>query len=81
MLIGALEVVYEAVMGNLSSLEANTTLATRGFDFNSTSRTLRLEDGQTSINITAPIIDVSCGTVRVSMSVLIHGSSMHNVGQ
>ena len=57
--LGALDIVYEAVMGNLGDLEANSTLATLGSDFNSTSRTLRLEDGQQSATILAPILDVS----------------------
>ena len=57
--VGALEVVYEAVMGNLGELEANTTLATPGSDFNGTSRTFTLEDGQQSATILAPILDVS----------------------
>ena len=51
--------VYEAVTGNLGSLEANTTLATQELDFNTTTMTFRLEDSQTSTAIVAPIINVS----------------------
>ena len=51
--------VYEAVMGNLGALADNTTLASPALDFNTSSRTLRLEDGQLSTTIVAPIIDVS----------------------
>lgn len=50
--------VYEAVMGSLDSLETDTTLATPDSDFNSTRMTFRLEDGQLSTTIPAPIIDV-----------------------
>ena len=50
--------VYEALMGSLGTLEANATLGTEGVDFNGTTRTLRLEDGQASTTIPAPIIDV-----------------------
>ena len=52
---GALDVVYEAVMG---ALEVDTTPATPDSDFNSTRMTFRLENGQLSTTITAPIIDV-----------------------
>lgn len=57
--IGALDVVYGALMGNLGTLEVNTKQATQGSDFNSTTMTLRLEDGQQSTTILIPIIDVS----------------------
>ena len=57
--VGDLEVVYEAVMGSLGSLGDNTTLATQGLDFNNTTMTFRLENGQTSTTIVAPIINVS----------------------
>ena len=49
--------VYEGVMGG--TLADNTTLATPGLDFNTSSRTIRLEDGQLSTTIPAPTIDVS----------------------
>ena len=45
-------------MGNLSSLDTNTSLATPNADFNSTAMTLRLEDGQTSVTFAAPILEV-----------------------
>lgn len=51
--------VFAAAMGNLNTLEADTTLATQGYDFDNTSMTLRLEDGQQSATISVPIIDVS----------------------
>ena len=46
-------------MGSLGSLGDNTTLATQGLDFNTTTMTFRLENGQTSTTIVAPIINVS----------------------
>jgi len=55
---GILDVTYEAVMGNLGTLEENTTLATPGADFSTEMATFRLEDGQESTTITVPILDV-----------------------
>ena len=56
---GALDVEYEAVMGNLGTLGENTSLATPGLDFTTSTMTVTLEDGQLSATIAAPIIDVS----------------------
>ena len=57
--VGILDVTYRAVMGNLGTLDENSTLATPGADFSTEIATLRLEDGQESITITAPILEVS----------------------
>ena len=56
---GALDVAYEAVMGNIGTLAGNSTLATPGLDFNNSNRTIRLEDGQLSATVLVPIINVS----------------------
>ena len=56
---GALDVVYEAVMGNVGTLADNSTLATPGLDFNTSNRTIRLEDGQLSATVLVAIIEVS----------------------
>lgn len=63
--------VYGASMGNLNTLEADTTLATQGSDFDNTSMTLRLEDGQQSVTISVPIIDVS--NDKFSLCAILHG--------
>lgn len=52
---------YSAVMGNLTSLSPDTSLATPASDFVSQLETVRLSDGQQSTVISIPIIDVSIG--------------------
>ena len=59
LLTGAVDVVYQAVMGNIGALADNTTLATPDLDFNTSQRTIRLEDGQLSTTVPVPIINVS----------------------
>ena len=56
---GAIDVSYSAVMGNLTSLSPDTSLATPARDFVSQLETVRLGDGQQSTVISIPIIDVS----------------------
>ena len=56
---GAIDVSYSAVMGNLTSLSPDTSLATPAGDFVSRLETVRLGDGQQSTVISIPIIDVS----------------------
>ena len=55
---GAIDVSYMAVAGNLTELPVATSLATPGEDFLSALSIVRLEDGQQSTVITAPILDV-----------------------
>ena len=66
---GALEVVYEAVMGSLGTLPENTSLASPGLDFNTTTMSFILEDGQLSATIAAPIINVSLSLTNDSVSI------------
>ena len=56
---GAIDVSYSAVMGNLTSLPPDTSLATPAGDFVSQLETVRLGDGQQSTVISIPIVDVS----------------------
>ena len=52
---------YSAVVGNLTSLSPDTSLATPANDFVSQLETVRLSNGQQSTVISIPIIDVSIG--------------------
>ena len=50
--------LYAAEIGNIDPLEDGTSLASLD-DINSATMSVRLEDGQQSTTIPAPIVDVS----------------------